>query len=121
MSESLPSLEDMVAAALANEQQPTGEYIRDLIRALCQAPIFQDITEEQAETLAQRLEERVSITQQMGSILVERGHVPWLAAAKAQIEPYYWDRYRRHLIHEGFPHAGVVTMDDVTDQILGYM
>ncbi len=121
MSESLLSLEDMVAAALANEQQPTGEYIRDLIRGLCQAPMFQEITEEQAETLAQKLEERVSITQQMGSILVERGHVPWLASAKAQIEPYYWDRYRRHLIHEGFPPAGVLTMDDVTDQILGYM
>lgn len=121
MSDSLTSLEDMVTAALANEQQPTGEYVRRLIGDLRQAPLFQDITDEQAEKLAQRLEERVSITQQVGTILVERGHVPWLAAAKAQIEPYYWDRYRRHLIREGFPGAGILSMDDVTDQILGYM
>ena len=121
MSELLSSLEGMVGAALASEQHPTGEHVRGLIRDLCQAPLFQDITDQQAENLAQRLEERISITQQVGSILVERDHVPWLAAAKAQIDPYYWERYRQHLVHEGFPPAGVVTMDDITDQILGFM
>ena len=117
----LSNLENMVAAALANEQNPTGKSIRELIKNLLQIPPFKSITETEAERLAQQLEERVNITQQIGSVLVERGHTPWLDAAKTNIEPYYWNRYKQHLIQEGFPTAGISTMDQVTDRILGLM
>ena len=121
MNNPLSDLESMVAAALANQQGPTGEDIRELIGTLRQLPMFQGVTEDEAERLAKHFEERVSITQHLGSILIERDHQPWLDAARARIDPYYWSRYRRHLIQEGFPNAAVTTLDDVTDRVLGLM
>ena len=121
MVEPLSNLESMAAAALANQQGPTGEDIRELIRTLRQLPMLEDVTEDDAERLAKQFEERVSITQHLGSILIERDHLPWLDAARAGIVPYYWSRYRKHLIQQGFPTAAVTTLDDVTDRVLGLM
>ena len=121
MTDPLSNLESMVSAALANQQRPTAESIRDLIGDLRQLPMFGSVADEDAERLARRFEERVSITQNLGSILIERDHQPWLDAARARIEPFYWNRYRQHLIQEGFPAAAITTLDDVTNRVLGLM
>ena len=121
MTDPLSILESMAAAALANQQRPTGEDIRELIGTLRQLPRFDGVTEDAAERLAKLFEERVSITQHLGSILIERDHQPWLNAARARIDPYYWSRYRQHLIQEGFPTAAVTTLDEVTERVLGLM
>ena len=122
MNDPFSNLESMVAASLANQQGATAEGIRELIDNLRQLPMFDGVvTEEDAERLAKRFEERVSITQHLGSILIERGHLPWLDAARARIEPYYWNRYRQHLTQEGFPSSVVATLDEVTDRVLGLM
>ena len=121
MNDRLADLESMVSAALANQQGPTAEHIRELIGNLRQSPMFESITDDDAERLAKRLEERVSIIQPLGSILIERDHTPWLDAARARIDPYYWSRYRQHLIREGLPTASITTLDDVTDRVLGLM
>ena len=122
MNDRLSDLESMVSAALANQQGPTAENIRELIGNLRQpCPCFGSVTDDDAERLAKRLEERVSITQHLGSILIERDHRPWLDAARARIDPYYWNRYRQHLIQEGLPTASITTLDDVTDRVLGLM
>ena len=121
MIDPLSNIKSMVAASLANVQGPTAEGIRDLIANLRQLPMFESVTEKDAERLAKHFEERVSITQHLGSILIDRDHQPWLDAARARIEPYYWSRYRQHLIQEGFPNAGVITLDEVTDRVLGLM
>ena len=110
-----------MAAGLANRQGPTGEDIRKLIGDLRQLSIFDGVTEDDAERLAKLFEERVSITQHLGSILIERDHQPWLDTARARIDPYYWSRYRQHLIQEGFPTAAVTTLDEVTERVLGLM
>ena len=121
MADQLSELEKMVAANLASQQAPTGEYIRKLIEDLRQLSMFGDVTENDAERLAKRLEERVSITQNIGPILVERDHLPWLDATKAEIEPYYWNRYKDYLIREGFASAAITTLDEVTDRVLDLM
>ena len=77
MVDSLSNLESMVAAGLANRQGPTGEDIRKLIGDLRQLSMFDGVTEDDAERLAKLFEERVSITQHLGSILIERDHQPW--------------------------------------------
>ena len=121
MADSLSNLEQMAAAQLANEQGPTGEYIRQLISDLRQLPMFKSVSDGQAEGLARRLEERVSITQHIGSVLNERDHRPWLDSARARIDPYYWSRYRTFLTQDGFPNAAVIALDYVTDRILDLM
>ena len=121
MNDHLSQLENMTAAYLADGQTPTAEGIRELITSLRQLPMFISVTDEEAERLARQFEERVSITQQLGSTLVEVDHQPWLDAAKSRIDPYYWGRYRRHLIREAFPKASVTALDDITDRVLGLM
>ena len=121
MVDPLLDLESMVAANLANQQAPTGEYIRKLIKDLCQLSMFEGVTEDDAERLAKRIEERVSITQNVGPVLVERDHLPWLHAAKVDIDSYYWSRYRGYLIQEGFATAAITTLDEVTDRVLDLM
>ena len=121
MNNSVSNLESMASAALANEQGPTAESIRELIGNLRVLPMFGSVTDDDAERLAKRLEERVSITQHLGSILIDRDHQPWLDAARARIDPYYWNRYRSHLVQEGFPTSSVTALDDVTDRVLRLM
>ena len=121
MIDSLSQLENMVWANLAEENAPTAESIRCLIGEVRKLSMFGGVTDEDAERLARQFEERVSITQNVGSTLRDRGHQPWLDAAKTKIDPYYWNRYRRHLVHEAFPPAAVAALDDVTDRVLGLM
>ena len=121
MADPLSDLENMVAMGLANQSEPTEQYIRELIDQLCELSIYESITKDEAEAVARRLEERISVSQHRGSVLRSDDHSPWLDAAKARIEPYYWDNYRRYLISESFPIAGVTTLDDVTDRILRLM
>ena len=121
MADPMSTIENMAATNLADQQAPTGEQIRGLIRELRQLSMFKDVTEDEAERIAKRLEERMSITQPVGPILAERDHLPWLDSAKAGINPYYWNRYREHLIREGFATAAITTLNEVTDRILDLM
>ena len=111
----------MVAAVLAAERNPTGEFIRETIEALRESPIASGVGDEAAEHLARRFEERVSITQHLGSVLTEREYRPWLDAARARIDPYYWDRYKQFLTQQGFPVNVVSALDSVTDRVLGLL
>ena len=121
MTDLLSNLENMAAAFFANEQNPTAEHIREVVDDLRKMPMFQSISDEDAELLARRFEQRVGITQNIGSFLTEHGHQPWLAAATGQVDPYYWNRYRQHLTQGGFSNSVVATLDEVTDRILGLM
>ena len=121
MSNDFSNLENMVAAYLADQNEHTAESIRQIIENLRRLPMCRGVTDEDAEILARRLEERVNIRQDIGSVLIERDHQPWLDAAKVRIDPYYWSRYRKHLIQEGIPSASVTALDHVTDRVLGLM
>ena len=121
MNNPVSDLEAMAAAAIANKENPTSEDIRALIQSLCSLPMFDLVTEEAAELLARQFEEKVSVVQNIGSVLTDTGHNVWLPGAKALIDPFYWERYRKHLIQEGLPPNVVVTLDEVTDRILGLL
>ncbi len=121
MSEQLNSLESIVGAALAQESTPTPERVRELIAAVRGTPLFNSVDDDAAESLAKRFEERYGVTMRIGSVLIERGHKPWLADAQASITSYYWDRYRKFLIDRGFPVPVITTLDEETDRILGFM
>ena len=115
MEEILRQLENMALMGLPGPTR-TQEQIRDLVWQLRTLPSFNGLSDEDLEVVSRRLEERVSVTQQLGSVLVHREHVPWLESAKQHIEPYYWDRYRQYLTGRGFPPDVVTTLDWVTDR-----
>jgi hypothetical protein len=111
----------MVSALLAQEPLPTPDRIRQLVDSLRVTPMCCDVTDHQAEDLARLLEERHGVTMQLGSTLRGDRWEPWLDAARPQITPYYWDRYRKLLVEKGFSGQVIATLDQVTDRILGLL
>ncbi len=57
----------------------------------------------------------------LGSFLTASTYAPWLDAARARIDPYYWDRYRKLLAGRGFSGDVLSSLDKVTDQILDFL
>jgi len=121
MPDGLQQLESMVSALLAREPLPTPDRIRTLIQSLRLTPICSDVTDEQGESLARLLEERHGVTMQLGATLIGDRWEPWLDAARSEITPYYWDRYRKLLVEKGFSGQVIATLDQVTDRILGLL
>ena len=114
---SLEKLRTMVGALLATEV-PTQERIREVINEV-RSP-YPDVTDEQAESLAREFEELHDVAMSDGATLKEEFR-QWLPAAKADIDPYYWDRYRRLLVQSRFSGQVLATLDDVTDRTLGLL
>src|SRR4051812_16480453 len=100
MSDGLQILENMVAAQLAREPLPTPERIRELIDILRGTPLCKDVSLQDAERLALKFEERHGVTMEIGAVLTDSDFEPWLDAARAQIVPYYWQRYRQLLVQK---------------------
>jgi hypothetical protein len=121
MNSGLKMLETMVGAQLAKEPLPSPDRIRELIEQIRQIPLCSDVTEEQAEELARSLENSHGVSMKIGSMLTAADYVPWLHAARAGIDPYYWNRYRKLLAEKGFSGDVLVTLDDVTDRILNLL
>ena len=121
MTEALNTLERMVGVELANERLPTIERIRELIGAVRSLPFCSAVSDEEAEQLAKKFEERHGFTMSLGAVLKQADFIPWLDAARADIEPYFWRRYRQLLAKDGFSGDVLAALDDVTNQILGLL
>ena len=118
----LETFRDMVYAGLAREQLPTREEIRELIERVRR--IYSSVTVEQAEDFARELEEVHGVTMEIGSKLEgRRGFEKWLDDAKLEINPYYWNRYKKLLSGREKMLSGqvIAMMDQVTDRILGLL
>ena len=111
-------LRTMVGALLGHEL-PTQEKIRECIsrgRVACPA-----VTDEQADELVRWFETVHGVTMTDGATLQEAGFEPWLEDARARLDPYYWNRYRKLLVSRDFSRHVLATMDSVTDRILGLL
>lgn len=117
-SKNLEELEVAVEAMLAHEQTLTPERIREWI---AKYRLIHQVSDADAEMLARRFETRHGVTMNIGSVLTEKGYEPWLDNARANIDPYYWERYKKLLGKKHFSTQVVATLDDVTDRILGLM
>jgi hypothetical protein len=117
-SKHLEELEVAVEAMLAHEQNLTPERIREWIGKY---RLIHQASDADAEMLARRFETRHGVTMNIGSVLTEKGHEPWLDNARTKIVPYYWERYKKLLGKKHFSAQVVATLDDVTDRILGLM
>lgn len=117
---SLKQLESLVSASLFHERNPTPHLIRELIGQIRLLPMI-SVSDEEAERLARSFETRLDVSMPIGAQLVKDGYEPWLPARRAQIDPYFWDRYRRLLTEQRFPAPVLQTLDQVTDNIVGLL
>lgn len=104
-----------VIATLPADRRPTEAEV--LEKALDLRRAF-PVSEEVFARLIRQLHARLAITMDMGTALVIPGYAPWLAARKASIDPFYWDRFREWLLRLDRPLPVTNTLDRVTDDIL---
>ncbi len=117
MTAQLRHLDDVVSQSLAHERK-SGDDLRSFIATMNMA-LNVNAEQDALEQLARDIEERFGITMGLGAMVDDESFRPWLDEAKASIEPYYWDRYKKLLHKNGLPQDVVTTTDEVTDRILG--
>jgi len=96
---------------------PSEEAIRELIDKLRSS--F-PLTDDEYTQLIKRLHARLSIKMEQGAKLVAE-YRPWLAARRADINPFFWTRYRDFLLKKGWASPVVATLGQITDDILDSM
>lgn len=115
-SNALNNLELAINPLIADLKSPTSTSIRGLIDQL---RVAFPISDDEADSLLRRLEARHQVQMGQGNVLVEKSFQPWLPQRKADIDPFYWDRYRQLLVDRGLAAPVVASLDSVTDRILG--
>ncbi|MBG6154755.1 hypothetical protein IWQ52_000617 [Labrenzia sp. EL_159] len=117
MTAQLKHLDDVVSQSLAHERK-SGDDLRSFISTMNTA-LNVNASPDALEQLARNIEERLGITMGLGAMVDEESFRPWLDEAKAGIDPYYWDRYKKLLHKNGLPQDVITTTDEITDRILG--
>jgi len=111
----MENLEQAIFAIIRNQKIITQELIQKT--AMMFAPSFPALTCEHLDKVIKRIETRCSITMGYGGSLAE-DYTPWFNEAKADIEWYYWPKYRDLLGDKGFGTQVISSSDNVTDRIL---
>ncbi|MDP3515678.1 MAG: Z1 domain-containing protein [Pseudohongiella sp.] len=118
MSNSYDQMMGVVASALFGQPKKTGEELRSMIKGLALA-MASDLIDNDLERLAREMEVKQGIKAGLGAVVDSEDFEPWLDGAKSGIEPFYWQRYKNLLKHNGLPLDIVLDTDKVTDKILG--
>jgi hypothetical protein len=114
-SENINNIVKSVAVTLPNNITPSENDILNLVTALRNA--F-PVSEEEFNKVIRILHSKYQISMEVGTVVTEDDHDPWLLARKPEIDPYYWDRYEKYLIKSNWPPKVVATLNRVTDDIL---
>ncbi|WP_386680947.1 Z1 domain-containing protein [Loktanella sp. R86503] len=117
MNAQVAHLDSIVSQSLASERK-TGAGLRALILTLNDA-LGLGVEQDAREQLARDIEERFGVSMGLGAMVDDEDFRPWLPEAKASIDPFYWNRYRKLMLKSGLPLDVVTTTDTVTDEILG--
>ena len=114
-------IEDAAASLLSSldtkiVDRPT---IEAKVRAI--AAIQGVVSEDQIREIARKLEERFSVSMDLGTLFASNDYRPWLDDERGNIEWYYWDRYKRYLIDQKYSPQVIRSLDDITDQIIDHL
>ncbi|WP_312813776.1 Z1 domain-containing protein [Sedimentibacter sp.] len=80
----------------------------------------QDLNAEEKDKIKQTLLARIAVEMDMGIKIIDQStYHPWLANRKAEIDEYYWNRYKEYLLSDKGWNVDVVDqLDGVGDDIL---
>jgi hypothetical protein len=118
--ENYGDIKSAVRKVLARGELPTAGKIREVIGKYRVFPNY-IIDDSAAEKLARELENSLGVSMEIGSVITEKDYKEWLTAAKASIDPYYWERYQQLLEEKHFPPKVIAKLDEVTDRTLGLL
>ncbi len=125
----LTKLIETVALILEQREPPTEEALSAFVKA--QAVLLSMIpgdvpqiafTDGEIAEAVRTLQTRFSVRMRLGSLFQSEDYKPWLAGKQGDINWYYWERYRKHLLtSKGFPPHVVRALDDVTDSVIDHL
>ena len=113
---------DAVALILENDEPPTDKALRAIVEA--QATVINlkepfSFSEDEIEHSVQTLKARFVHRMKIGALFEAEDYQPWLENRQGDIDWYYWERYRKHLLTtKKFPPHVVRSLDDITDKVL---
>lgn len=117
--ESPEALASSVANLIPLDPPPTEEQIDKVLSGM--AAGF-GLSETFVNETRKLLHARYSIRMELGKTLVsEEEHDPWLSGRKAEIDPFYWNRYHQMLIRNGWGPLVVSALDRDIDKLLNLM
>lgn len=121
----IEKLVDAVALILENDEPPTDEKLISIVRAIAvgiQLNRAEPFTDDEIENAVQVLKSRFVHRMQVGTLFEAEDYIPWLESRQGDIDWYYWERYRKHLLTtKKFPPHVVRTLDNITDKVLDRM
>jgi len=107
-------------------QQPenkTPEIIRQLIAFESANPLNPvQLSADEIEYIAKSVEHQFGLIMEEGTLIVDdEDFEPWLHNKKSSenFQPYFWNRYEKLLLQNGFAPPIVSSIDNVTDKIVG--
>lgn len=119
MPNNFEKLANLVQTAIAHDSQPTSEVIRDRVNAFRKIDGYA-VTDAEADRLCKEMETRLDISMNIGSVIKEEFD-EWLTAEKANIDPYFWERYRKLLQQKNFAPRVIARLDEVTERTTGLL
>lgn len=118
---------DQVALMLQSlTEPPTEEVLRGVIDFIVKAyervptpDVSGPFTDNELEQALQTLMARFTTRMSAGTFFQAEDWRPWLAGRQGDINWYYWERYKKHLLTaKGFPIPVVNVLNDITGKIL---
>lgn len=95
------------------------ETILDAVKLMASSLSVND--ENEIKLIVAKLEERFDISMSLGVSFEAEDYIPWLEENRGDIEWFFWERYKRHLISSKFPPKVVTQLDLVTDKIIDHL
>lgn len=91
----------------------------DIVNTMTVFRVLNPVSDDEAEEVKNELMASLQIKMDVGACLKEKNHVSWYYNAKKEINPVYWERYKKYLnLDQGFSTEVIKTMDISTDEIM---
>ena len=108
---------------------PTEEALKKYV--LAQAAVLSmkpsatssfSFTDNEIMEVVKKLQTKFSIRMTRGTLFESEDYRPWLLSKKSNINWYYWERYRKHLLMgKNFSPHVVGSLDEITDDVLDHL
>lgn len=91
----------------------------DIVNTLTVFRMLNPVDDDEIEEVKNELMASLQIKMDVGVCLKEKNHVSWYYNAKKNINPVYWERYKKYLnLDQGFSTDVIKKMDIGTDEIM---
>ena len=107
---------------LNRKKEITRQYIKDFVDKFYNNALLLvdhlELNKNEKKYVIRQLESIHETTMGFGGTLKDNMHTPWLDNERANIEWYYWNRYKQLLVEKRFGSKVINTTGRVTDEIL---